>query len=64
MKLSGKRTFSLSQLEKFELLVIADALNEYYKLEMNDHVDGSLGTKGEVAVRLLNLINDYRESLS
>jgi hypothetical protein len=62
MKITGKRTFTLSQLEKFELLVIAKALNDYYQLEMNEQSDGTLGTLGEVALRILNQINDYRDS--
>ena len=62
MKITGKRTFTLSQLEKFELLVIAKALNDYYQLEMNEQSDGTLGTLGEVALRMLNQINDYRDS--
>ena len=59
MKVSGKRTFTLSQLERFELLVIRAALNEYYKMEMNDCLDGGITPQGEVALRVLNQINDY-----
>ena len=59
MKVSGKRTFTLSQLERFELLVIRAALNEYYKLEMNDCLEGGITPQGEVALRVLNQINDY-----
>ena len=59
MKISGKRTFTLSQLERFELLVIRAALNEYYKMEMNDCLEGGITPQGEVALRVLNQINDY-----
>ncbi len=59
MKISGKRTFTLSQLERFEFLVIRAALNEYYKMEMNDCLEGGITPQGEVALRVLNQINDY-----
>ena len=59
MKITGKRTFALSQLERFELLVIRAALNEYYQLEMNDCEDGGITPQGEIALKLLNQINDY-----
>jgi hypothetical protein len=61
MKISGKRNFSLTQLERFELLVIRAALNDYYKLEMNESVEQGITAKGEVALRILNQINDYCE---
>jgi hypothetical protein len=61
MKISGKRNFSLTQLERFELLVIRAALNDYYKLEMNESVEQGITPKGEVALRILNQINDYCE---
>ena len=59
MKISGKRTFSLTQLERFELLVIRAALNDYYQMEMNECEDGGITPQGEVALRVLNQINDY-----
>jgi len=58
MKITGKRTFALSQLERFEFLVIRAALNDYYQLEMNRE-DGSITPQGEVALKILNNINDY-----
>jgi hypothetical protein len=60
MKITGKRSFTLSQLEKFELLVIRAALNDYYQLEMNDH--DFISPQGEVALKVLNQINDYCDS--
>jgi hypothetical protein len=66
MKITGKRTFTLSQLERFELLVIRAALNEYYQLEMNDQVtydNPGITPQGEIALRVLNQINDYCDSL-
>ena len=58
MKITGKRTFTLSQLERFEFLVIRAALNDYYQLEMNRE-DGTITPQGKVALRVLNQINDY-----
>ena len=60
MKISGKRSFTLSQLERFELLVIRAALNDYYQLEMNESVEQGITPQGEVALRLLNQINEYQ----
>lgn len=62
MKIKGTRSFTLSQLERFELLIIADSLNDYYQLEMAENLDGSLGTKGEVALGILNQINDFLDA--
>jgi hypothetical protein len=62
MKITGKRTFTLSQLERFELLAIRAALNDFYKLEMNDCKDGGITHQGEIALRVLNQINDYMDS--
>jgi hypothetical protein len=62
MKITGKRTFALSQMEKFELLVVRAALNEYYKLEINDQAvydNPGVSPQGEVALRLLNQINHH-----
>ena len=63
MKISGKRSFTLSQIEGFEMLVIRSALNDYYKLELNDAPNGFISYQGEVALRLLNQLNDYADSL-
>ena len=62
MKITGKRTFALSQMEKFELLVVRAALNDYYKLEINDqsvYDNPGISPQGEVALRLLNQINHH-----
>jgi hypothetical protein len=62
MKITGKRTFALSQMEKFELLVVRAALNDYYKLEINDQAiydNPGISPQGEVALRLLNQINHH-----
>ncbi len=62
MKITGERTFALSQLERFELLVIKAALNDYYQLEMNSQVaydNPGISPQGEVALRLLNQINHH-----
>ena len=63
MKISGKKSFTLSQIEKFELLVIRAALNDYYKLELNEEPSGFISYNGEVALRLLNQLNEYCEDL-
>ena len=63
MKITGKRTFALSQLERFELLVVRAALNDYYQLEMNECEDGGITPQGEVALRILNQINYHYDSL-
>ena len=55
MKITGKRTFSISQLERFEMLVIQAALNDFYKLEINN--GGSYHC--ETALRILNRLNDH-----
>ena len=60
MKIKGTRSITLSQLEKHELLIIASALSDYYKLEMAESTEGSITFQGEVALRLLNQINEYR----
>lgn len=60
MKISGKRAFSLSQLERYEFLTIAAALNDYYKLEM---ADGNLSSQGEVALFILNRMHDHLKGL-
>jgi hypothetical protein len=56
MKITGKRTFTISQLERFEMLVIQAALNDFYKLELND---GGKSYHGETALRLLNNLNNH-----
>ena len=63
MKISGKRSFTLSQLERFELLVICAALNDYYQLEMNESEEQGISPQGEVALRLLNQVNDFYETV-
>ena len=63
MKISGKRAFSLTQLERFELLVIRAALNEYYQLEMNESEEQGITPQGEVALKLLNHINEFYETI-
>jgi hypothetical protein len=60
MRIKGKRSITVSQLEGYELLVIAAALNDYYKLEMAGCADGGITPQGETALRLLNQINEYR----
>ena len=60
MKVSGKRSFTLSQVDRLELLVIRAALNDYYQLEMNESVEQGITPQGEVALRLLNQINEYQ----
>jgi hypothetical protein len=62
MKITGKRTFALSQLERFELLVIRAALNDFYKLEMSECGEGGITPQGEIALKVLNQINDYMDS--
>ena len=57
MKITGKRTFTISQLERFEMLVIQAALNDFYKLEINGGADSSF--HGETALRLLNNLNNH-----
>ena len=63
MKISGKRSFTLSQLERFELLVIRAALNDYYQLEMSESEGQGISPQGEVALRLLNQVNDFYETV-
>jgi len=63
MKISGKRSFTLSQLERFELLVIRAALNDYYQLEMSESEEQGISPQGEVALRLLNQVNDFYETV-
>ena len=63
MKISGKRSFTLSQLERFELIVIRAALNDYYQLEMNESEEQGISPQGEVALRLLNQVNDFYETV-
>ena len=63
MRISGKRSFTLSQLERFELLVIRAALNDYYQLEMNESEEQGISPQGEVALRLLNQVNDFYETV-
>ncbi len=63
MKISGKRAFSLTQLERFELLVIRAALNDYYQLEMNESEEQGITPQGEVALKLLNHINEFYETV-
>ena len=63
MKISGKRSFTLSQLERFELLVIRAALNDYYQLEMDESEEQGISPQGEVALRLLNQVNDFYETV-
>jgi hypothetical protein len=63
MKISGKRAFSLTQLERFELLVIRAALNDYYQLEMNESEEQGITPQGEVALKLLNHINEFYETI-
>ena len=63
MRISGKRSFTLSQLERFELLVIRAALNDYYQLEMNESGEQGISPQGEVALRLLNQVNDFYETV-
>ena len=60
MKIKGTRSITLSQLEKHELLIIASALSDYYKLEMAESTEKGITFQGEVALRLLNQINEYR----
>ena len=60
MKIKGTRSITLSQLEKHELLIIASALSDYYKIEMAESTEGGITFQGEVALRLLNQINEYR----
>jgi hypothetical protein len=60
MKVSGKRSFTLSQVDRLELLVIRAALNDYYQMEMNESVEQGITPQGEVALRLLNQINEYQ----
>ena len=60
MKVSGKRSFTLSQVDRLELLVIRAALNDYYQMEMNESVGQGITPQGEVALRLLNQINEYQ----
>ena len=60
MKVSGKRSFTLSQVDRLELLVIRAALNDYYQLEMNESDGQGITPQGEVALRLLNQINEYQ----
>jgi hypothetical protein len=62
MKIKGTRSFTLSQIERYELLVIQAALNDHYKLEMNGCKDGGITYQGKVALRLLNQINDFRDN--
>jgi hypothetical protein len=57
MKITGKRTFTISHLERFEMLVIQAALNDFYKLEINGGAGSSF--HGETALRLLNRLNDH-----
>ncbi len=62
MKITGKRTFALSQMERFELLVVRAALEEYHQLELNDQAvydNPGVSPQGEVALRLLNQINHH-----
>jgi hypothetical protein len=56
MKITGKHTFTISQLERFEMLVIQAALNDFYKLEISG---GGGGTRGETALRILNRLNEH-----
>jgi hypothetical protein len=63
MKVSGKKSFTISQLEKFEMLVLRTALNNYYKLELNESAEGGISFQGETALRLLNQLNDYCNGL-
>ena len=60
MKVSGKRSFTLSQVDRLELLVIRAALNDYYQMEMNGSVEQGITPQGVVALRLLNQINEYQ----
>ena len=62
MKVSGKRSFTLSQVDRLELLVIRAALNDYYQLEMNESEEQGISPQGEVALRLLNQVNDFYET--
>jgi hypothetical protein len=55
MKITGKRTFTVSQLERFELLVVQTALNDFYKREL----DSENSFHGETALRLLNRIDHH-----
>jgi len=55
MKITGKRSYTVSQLERFEVLVIQAALNDFYKLALNE---GDTA-QGETALRLLNQLNDH-----
>ena len=63
MKVSGKRSFTLSQVDRLELLVIRAALNDYYQLEMNESEEQGISPQGEVALRLLNQVNDFYETV-
>jgi hypothetical protein len=63
MKISGKRAFTLSQLDRLELLVIRAALNDYYQMEMNECKDGGITPQGGIGLTLLNQINDHCDSL-
>ncbi len=56
MKITGKRTFTISQLERFEMLVIQAALNEFYKLKISG---GGGNFHGETALRILNRLNEH-----
>ena len=58
MKITGKHTFTISQLERFEMLVIQAALNEFYKLEISGGGGGS-SFHGETALRILNRLNEH-----
>ena len=64
MKITGKRSFSLSQLERVEMLIIRPALNEYYQMEMHECANGGITAKGEIALRILNNINDFFDAPS
>lgn len=64
MKITGKRSFALSQLERYEFLTIAAALNDYYKLEMDDPEDfETLTPQGQVALAMLNRIHGHLKDL-
>jgi len=61
MKVSGKRTFTLSQLTKLELLVIRAALNDYYKKQLEGCDEGWITTQGEIALGTLNQLNEHAD---
>ena len=64
MKITGKRSFALSQLERYEFLTIAAALNDYYKLEMDNPEDiETLTPQGQVALAMLNRMHGYLKEL-